>query len=196
MIPLLILILVLSLPGVAQSPLSAPAKRKYDYPGKIESTYDKSKDETVLFFRLMPVMAGKNLEWGNAGTNVTSDERLGLSMYFTYRGQTLVTPKWVGMGIASGVYEPKRYDDYTLIIVCDNQAMTVDKMTVRDKGERRYSPVRPTVKFQELEVSMPYEQFLSMANARKVKLRIGHKEIPLDRENLEAIRDLASRTVP
>src|SRR5689334_23410331 len=109
MIRLLILILVLSLPGVAQSPLSVPAKRKYDYPGKIESTYDKSKDETLVFFRLMGVSAGRNLEWGTSGADVTSDERLGISMYFTYRGQTLATPKWVGMGIASGVYEPKQY---------------------------------------------------------------------------------------
>ena len=192
MIRLLILVVVLCVPSIAQSPRNVPVKRKYDYSGKIESKYDKSKDETLIFFRLMPVSAGGNLEW--EGITVASDERLGLLMYFTYQGQTLITPKWVGMGIESGVYEPKQYDDYTLTIVCDNQTIHIGKMTVNDIGERRYAPRRPTVKFQRLEVSLPYEHFLSMANAKKVKLRIGHKEIPLDRENLEAIRDLASRT--
>jgi hypothetical protein len=142
----------------------------------------------------MPITAGRNLEW--EGTSVVSDERLDLSMYFTYPGQTLATPEWVGIGIASAIYDPKQYGDYTLTIVRDNQAMNVGKMTVHDRGEIRYDARRPTVKVQLLEASMPYEQFLSMANAKKVKLRIGHKEFPLDRQNLEAIRDLASRTVP
>ena len=194
MIRPLILILVICLPGLAQSPQSVPAKRKYNYPGKIESTYDKSKDETMVFFKLMPITAGKNLEW--EGTMVVSDERLDLSMYFTYPGERLATPKWVGIGLASLIYEPKQYGDYTLTIVRDNQAIKVGKMTVHDRGETRYSPVRPTVKRQLLEASIPYEEFLSIANAKKVKLKIGHKEFPLEPQNLEAIRDLASHTAP
>lgn len=194
MIPLLILALAICLPGLAQSSQSVPAKRKYNYPGKIESTYDKSKDETMVFFRLMPISAGRNLDW--EGLTVVSDERLDVSMYFTYPGQKLATPKWVGMGIKSSIYEPKQYGDYTLTIVRDNHAINVGRMTVHKRGEIRISPQRPTVKIQLLEASIPYEEFLSIANAKKVKLRIGHREFPLDPENLEAIRDLASRTAP
>jgi len=148
----------------------------------------------MVFFKLMPITAGANLEW--EGTTIVSDERLDLLMYFAYSGQTLATPKWVGIGIASSIYEPKQYGDYTLTIVCDKQPIHVGKMIVHDRGEIRYAPRRPTVKIQRLEASIPYEQFLSIANARKVKLRIGHKEFPLDPQNLEAIRDLASRTAP
>jgi len=193
-IPLLVLVLTLCLPSFAQSPQRVPAKRKYNYPGKIESTYNKSKDETMLFFKLMPITAGRELEW--KGTSTTSDERLEFSMYFTCIGRTLATPKFVGIGIASAIYEPKQYGDYTLTIIRDNQAMSVGTMTAYDRGEVRYDALRPTVKIQLLEGAVPYEQFLSMANAKKVKVRIGHKEFPLDKENLEAIRDLASRTVP
>ena len=190
----LILAMTLCLTSFAQSPQSVPAKRKYSYPGKIQSTYDKSKDQTTLFFQLMPITSGASLDW--EGTDVVSDERLNLSMYFTHPGQTVVTPKWVGLGIASAIYDLNQYGDYTLTITPDNHAMDIGKMTVQDKGEIRYSPQRQTVKRQLLEASLSYEQFLSIANAKKVKLKIGHKEFSLDRENLEAIRDLASHTVP
>jgi hypothetical protein len=142
----------------------------------------------------MRIKAGDHLEW--EGTNVTSDERLEFSMYFTYSGQKLRTPKWVGIGIASATYEPKQYGDYDITIIADNQALSIGSMTVHDRGATRYDARRPPVKFQMLEAAVPYEQFLQMANARKVKVKIGHKEFPLDRENLEAIRDLASHTVP
>jgi hypothetical protein len=173
---------------------SAPAKRKFKYPGKIESIYDKTKDETLVFFNLMGIHAARSLDW--EGTTVASDEALGFLMYFTYPGQTLTTPKWVGLGIASRIYEPKQYGDYKLTIVADKQDLNIGTLKVQDKGTTRFSPVRPVVKIQELEGTIPYEQFLQIANARKVKMQIGYREIPLDTENLEAIRDLASHTVP
>lgn len=194
MIRPLILALILCLPALTQSPQTVPGKRKYNYSGKIETNYDKAKDQTTLFFQLMPVRTANSLDW--EGGAVVSDERIALSMYFMYAGQKLVTPKWVGIALASAIYEPKQYGDYTLTINYDNQTMTVGQMTVVNRGETRNSPVRPTVKRQWLEASLPYEQFLSMANAKKVKLKIGDKAFPLEQENLEAIRDLASRTVP
>jgi hypothetical protein len=196
-LPFLILALILSTSYFVQTQVPtqrAPTKREFKYAGKIESTYDKSKDETMLFFKLTRIKAGEHLEW--EGTNVTSDERLDFSMYFTYPGQRLTTPKWVGIGIASGMYEPKQYGDYDLTIVGDKQTFSIGKMTVHDRGATRYDPRRPPVRFQLLEAAIPYDQFLQIANARKVKLRIGHKEFPLDNENLEAVRDLASHTVP
>ena len=173
---------------------TAPAKRKFKYSGKVESIYDKTKDETLVFFNIIGITAARSLDW--EGTAVASDEALGFSMYFTYPGQTLTTPKWVGLGIASRIYEPKQYGDYKLTIVADKQELNIGILKVQDKGTHRYSPVRPVVRIQMLEGTIPYEQFLQIANARKVKMQIGHREIPLDTENLEAIRDLASHTVP
>jgi len=173
---------------------SVPAKRKFKYSGKIESTYDKTKDETLVFFNLMRIRAATNLEWDGAA--VTSDERVGFSMYFTYPGQKLTTPKWVGIGIASVTHEPKQYGDYKLTIVADNQTLSIGTLTVHDKGTTRSSPQQAVGRVQMLEGTISYEQFLQIANARKVKMQIGYKELPLDTENLEAIRDLASHTIP
>jgi len=166
-------------------------REHFKYSGKIESTYEKTKDETLVFFNLMRIRAATNLEW--EGAAVTSDERVGFSMYFTYPGQNLTTPKWVGIGIASVTHEPKQYGDYKLTIVADKQMLSIGTLTVHEKGATRSSP---QLAVQMLEGVIPYEQFLQIANARKVKMQIGYKELPLDMENLEAIRDLASHTAP
>ncbi len=173
---------------------TAPAKRKFKYPEKVESKYDKAKDETSVFFNLIRIKGAENLDW--QGTNVVTDERVDFSMYFTYPGQSLRTPKWVGIGIASAAYEPKQYGDYNLTIIADNERLNIGGMIVHNRGRTRYDARRPPVEFQMFEAAIPYEQFLQIANARKVKLQIGYREIPLDNENLEAIRDLASHTVP
>jgi hypothetical protein len=47
-----------------------------------------------------------------------------------------------------------------------------------------------------LEMTIPYQQFLSLANAKRVKMKLGEVDFDLNKDHLEAIRDLASRTAP
>ena len=47
-----------------------------------------------------------------------------------------------------------------------------------------------------LELNISYEDFLRLANARKVKMKLGDYDFDLSKDQMEALRDLASRTVP
>jgi hypothetical protein len=47
-----------------------------------------------------------------------------------------------------------------------------------------------------LELIVPYEHLLRLANGKKVKMTLGTFEFNLSKDHLEAIRDLASRTLP
>jgi hypothetical protein len=49
---------------------------------------------------------------------------------------------------------------------------------------------------QEIAISLPYETFLRIAQGKKVQIRMGPREFKLGENHLEALRDLASRTVP
>jgi hypothetical protein len=49
---------------------------------------------------------------------------------------------------------------------------------------------------QTMELPIPYQDFLRLANAKKVTFRLGSAEFGLEKEHLEAIRDLAVHTVP
>ena len=65
---------------------------------------------------------------------------------------------------------------------------------------RRVRGVRPTGNSASIyvvaETSMPYRDLLRIANAKKVKFLLNRDKYDLTRENHEAIRDLASRTIP
>jgi len=170
-----------------------PAKRKFKYNGKIEETYEASKDLTTVFFKILPIKA---LEDPKGMNEIQfSDERLEFSTYFTYKGKTLITPRWVNIGFISQTENPRKYVDYNLIIKADDQVMTLGKMKVLAKTT--YSnPGRESSVREIFELAIPYDQFLSIANAKKVKVRFGSTDFNLEKNHLEAIRDLASHTVP
>lgn len=173
--------------------LAPPAKRKFNYDGKIETSYNKAKDESLVFFKLMEIKA---LETPKGQYEVQfSDERLSLSAYFAYPGQQLVTPRWVTIAFLSETENPQKYTDHLLAARVDGQWVSLGQLEVlrRTNYTRRgkYPLMRET-----MELPIPYEQFLLLANTKKIKLKVGSVEFDLEKEHLEAIRDLAVHTVP
>lgn len=177
-----------------ESQLTPPAKRKFKYDGKIETTYDPAKDQSMVFFKLIPV---KQLEEPKFGEEIQfSDERMELTAYFAYPGQTLITPKWITLGLLSATENPQKYKDFKLTLKVDGQWVELGTMKVLSTVTYTARPRRLPVVRQTAELPIPYQQFLQLANAKKVKVKLGSEEFDLEKKHLEAIRDLAAHTVP
>jgi hypothetical protein len=84
--------------------------------------------------------------------------------------------------------------DRTLMIDLDGSVLNLGPMEV---VERRIDPnmeLHSNQYFIEsLELPLPYETFLRITNAGKVKMTLGGTEFQLTNEHLEAFRDLISR---
>jgi len=177
-----------------ESDPTPPAKRKFQYNGKIEKTYDESKDQTLVFFKLMRIKAVEEVP-ETYSLKQWSDERLNISMYFAHTGKKLVTPQWVTIGFLSSTERPQKYTDYALVAIADKQRLELGTMRVLQTINSARRGKLPLIK-ETMELPIPYRDFLRLANAKKVTLRIGSAEFDLEKEHLEAIRDLAAHTVP
>jgi hypothetical protein len=187
-----------SLSGLAQGALTPPAKRNFKYDGKIVSTYDKEKDRTIVLIQLMDV---KDVEdprpvWEDSPTKPRQQDKLGFTMFFDYPGTTLATPKFVSVGFTYLALEPGQYGDHTLTAKVDGERITLGKMQVLRTQEVIVRTAYKRYTRRALELVIPYEQFLRLANAKKVKMKLGNTDFDLSKDHLEAVRDLASRTVP
>src|SRR5687768_1768159 len=130
---LLICALALGSHALAQAPTpQVPPKRNYKYEGKIVSTYDKAKDATTVLIQLMPV---KDVEDPRPILEHSADKprdwsRLDLTLFFSYPGRELVTPKYVSIGMVYLAFEPQRYESHTLSAKIDGERITFGKMDV------------------------------------------------------------------
>lgn len=177
----------------AQTELTPPAKRKFDYPGKIQTTYDKEKNQSMAFF---PLLGIKAVETPHENYKFApSYERLSMSAYFVYDGKKLITPHWVTLAFLSLTEYPQKLTDHVLSVKVDGKWLTFSKVEIAETEEiRRHQGSILTREAMELPI--PYQQFLILANAKAVTIKIGSLEFELEKEQLEAIRDLAVHTVP
>ena len=123
-------------------------------------------------------------------------DELKLTVFFSYPGQTLTTPKYVSIGFLYLALEPQQYENHNLKAKIDGQWVELGKMDVLGTMEVSVRTAYKRYTRRLLEMTIPYEQFLQLANAKKVKMKLGGVEFDLTKDHLEAIRDLASRTVP
>jgi len=172
---------------------SPPAKRKFKYNGKVESTFDQSKDQSIVYFKLIPIKA---LEEPKETYAVQfSDERLEFTSYFAHQGQKLITPDWITLGFVSATENPQKYGDKKLAVKADGQWVDLGPMKVLSRTNYARRGHLPLIQ-DTMELPIRYQQFLMLANAKKIKVKLGGVEFDLEKEHLEAIRDLAAHTVP
>lgn len=180
-------------PSPAQTELKPPAKRKFDYPAKLQTTYDAAKDQSMVFF---PLLAVKALETPvETYEPQISDERLAFSAYFVYPGRQLATPHWVNLAFLSHTENPQKYKDHLLRIKADDQWLELGAMKVLSTTNYSRRGQLPLTA-QTMELPISYEQFLQLANAKKLKVKLGSVEFSFEKAQLEGIRDLAAHTVP
>ncbi|HEV7746847.1 MAG TPA: hypothetical protein VGO56_17760 [Pyrinomonadaceae bacterium] len=195
---ILFLLAAAVVPAFAQVPdkLQPPPKRNFKYDGKIVTTYDNAKNETLVLIQLMPIKSVEDpheiLE--DSAQHPRDWSWLGFTMFFSYPGQSVVTPKGVSLGFLYEALEPKHYEGHVLTAKIDGErvplgTMEVLKTTIVKRKWDQYTR-------RTLELIVPYDMLLRLANAKKVKMTLGRFDFDLSKDNLEAIRDLANRTTP
>jgi hypothetical protein len=194
----LFLLMMPVVPALAQNhdSLQPPPKKAYKYDGKIVTTYDKTKDETLVLIQLMPIKSVEDPHdiLDHDAQHPRDWSWLALTMFFSYPGQTVVAPKAVSIGFLYEALEPKKYEGHTLNVKIDGERVTLGEMQVLDTKlvKRQFEQYTR----RSLELVVPYDLLLRLANAKKVKMTLGRFDFDLSKDHLEAIRDLASRSVP
>jgi hypothetical protein len=168
---------------------ATPAKRTFKHDGKFETKYDRFEDETI-------VRVGITLSKPSNPNYEIIGPILSMVAGFSYRGQVLQTsPRFITLGFQLFIYVGNRRFQG---IFNDN-----DKLIVLADGERLTATMRREVLtdnaggiYENASTSFDYLDFLRIANSKNVEMRAGTREIKLSENDLEALRDLASRTVP
>ena len=158
-----------------------PTKRAFRHHERILWKYDKVKDITVV-----------NLDKMWVG------DHFRLSAYFGCYGQgcDASTPSFIRIYIttaSSSGWRLKRAT--TMEIIADGKSMRL-----QPEYEREIEPAKSIAgstygphKVEYLQSDLSTRTFLKIVNAQRVEMRIGKERFSLTENNLEALRDLASR---
>lgn len=153
---------------------------------KVTIVYNDKTDTTVVRFgpmHLINFSSGQN-------SYAIADGELRLSAFFTYKGKTLIKPKSIGLIFLSVNVPTNRWElskQKDLEITTDTDHWTVPNVQVVDSKNGN------NLIIESLGVSLPCETFAQIANAKKVKLRLGDRRFDLTKQHLATLRDLVGR---
>jgi hypothetical protein len=155
---------------------------------KVETAYDKEKDETYV---LIPFMVLKK----EPAYERLHSEKLEMSVFFTYPGQKLITPKTVGIAFkssttgTSGHFSEKK----DLIVTLDGVRLSLGKLEI---VKRTNYGADPEYIDERATITIPAEDFLRIAKSNEVKIQVGDIKLKLAKEHLAALRSLATAMQP
>lgn len=169
--------------------LRPPAVRVFNHKESIETSYDRFKDVTVV--RL-------EMELRKHSDDYIGPAPLALTIAFAYQGQRLVTaPSQIYFSLQKSFdkdlleYNPRPELRSQAIFLTDDKRISVVANT-----NREYHTFWGRYYVDSFNFSLPYDAFLLLVNSKKVEAQIANIELALNEEQLEALRDLASRTNP
>jgi len=161
---------------------------------KVETSYDQAKKITTV--RLNPMQVyGEPL----SSSHYIGGDEASLSASFTFSGRTLkVQPKRVLLTLTSTSQDWKYTDYRKLTALVDGKRLNLGPMEHLPlfKVHATANVNSDDYISQGIAISLPYKRFLQIANGKKVQMRVGPREFKLDRNHLEALRDLATLMLP
>lgn len=179
-------LLLLSATFIAAQEDATPKKRKFYHDKDIATEYDKGKDETKVELRRTPVRV----------SNFPGEPVINITVYYIYPGKTPSKPQEVVFGFVS---ESRRKEKKYL----ESREFKVEiegKMESFGTAEMVDTRNLTFALKEVLGIYIPYEKFLRIVNVDEkkdtLKMSLGNINFELDRKQLEALRDLASRTNP
>jgi hypothetical protein len=184
-----------------QDTTSNKTSRKFKHKSKVETTYDKTKDQTTTYLRPMRLLykdSSIEAQIINEGKKVDylPGETIWLTAYLVSPGKGSAKPEFVTIAFRSSTLEKTKFSaNQSLTITLDGAAMDLGNMTVTENriDDQMSSGVDHIYMLESLELPLPYETFLKITRARKVKARLAGAEVELSNDHLEAFRDLLSR---
>jgi hypothetical protein len=162
--------------------LSARVQRKYKHEAKIKATYDAASDKTTL--AMWPYDVRRN--------NDDRYESIAIAAGVTFAGKSLdSTPRFVEFGVLSQsrlgwLFKKDRH----LVAVVDGDRFHLGEMNL---VTARTFTIGATYFREDLNLILPYDVYMKMANAKKVVLQVGQEVMALANDHLEALRDLGSQ---
>ena len=180
--PLLIILVLLtsSWPALSQDPAFPERDRK------VTTVYNDKTDTTIVRFGPMHLM---NFSSGQESYAIVDGE-LRLSAFFRYRGKTLIKPESIGLIFLSVNVPANRWElskQKDLEITADDSHWSIPNVQIVDSKNGN------NLVIESLGVSIPCEAFAKIANAKKVKLRLGDRRFDLTKQHSATLRDLAGR---
>jgi hypothetical protein len=185
----LILISVFCAFWLACPPSARPQSAKQakaDHQTKVKVRYDKAKDLTTVSLEPLTV-------WSATG-EIRSKDNLELSVAFKYPGHTIATPESVVLVItARDQTGPQFGHERKLTVISDDVSADLGEMELID------SQVMPNGRvggggvwaFEMLRLSVPYQDWLRIANANNVKMQVGEKKFELSSKSRQSLHDFA-----
>jgi len=183
-----------SLHAIAQQDAHATPQRIFTHKAKIETSYDQVKEITTV--RLIPMQVyGEPL----ASANYMGSDEARFNASFTYSGRTLrAQPERVLLSLISTSQDWKYTDFRKLTALVDGKRVKlgpleyVPSFTVNAAANSNSDDYIS----QEIAISLPYKTFVRIANGKQVQIRMGPREFELEKNHLEALRNLATWMVP
>jgi hypothetical protein len=162
-------------------------QRKFKHNGNVTSRYDPAKDKTTVF--MQPYVVKESTNYVTVGV-----ARIAITAGFTYSGKKLESvPQTIEFGILSESTSGYLYEkDRKLIVTIDGETIDLGEMTLITS---RFFRLEGDKWREDLAITLPYDVFAKFTNAKKVEIKAGTQKFTLRKEHLEALRDLASRTV-
>ena len=203
-----VLLSVVSMRAQDNNPPAVP-KRKFKHKASIKSVYDEASKQTIVttqwFYAsegiLKPRVVDNSAYQPNDrnGDPFVLGESLAINVGFAYPGRVLTsTPEAVEFHIRvthRGVRLFKDGEEPELIAVKYGENFSLGKMTlVSSKTEARVKEGQ--MSFEMLFARFKYPGLLRLVNAKSVVMKVGQLEFKLVDQDLEALRDLASRMTP
>lgn len=171
------------------------SQRKFEHRGKIESRYDASTNKTKVVLNPYDVPVVDTVE--------ASENRQYFSIMcgFVYEGKKMTSyPETIELHIISDGTRGFKFNesqDRVLSIDIDEELIRLGTMSLVRSQHYAYgsSPVNYARSGyrEELSIILTYQGLLKIAESKKVSLLLGQERLKLNREHLEALRDLASR---
>jgi len=132
----------------------------------------------------------KNFTTNSPFSYAIEDGELRLSAFFTYKGQTLIKPKSIGLlflsvNIPSNRWELSKQKDLEITTDAAHWNIPDVQLVNSQKGT--------DLVIDSLGVSVPCDVFGKIANAKKAKFRLGDRHFDLVKDHFVALRDLAAR---
>jgi flagellar basal body-associated protein FliL len=189
----LAIVITCAMLGLAQN-AATTQQRIFTHNGRIETSYDQVKEITTVQLSPMQVY-GEPL----ASSDYIGGDQARFNASFTYSGRTLrAQPKRVLFSLISTSEDWKYTDFHKLTALVDGKRLQlgplehVPSFTVNAPANTNSDDYIS----QAIAISLPYKTFLRIANGKKVQIRMGPREFKLEKNHLEALRDLATWMVP
>lgn len=173
-------------------------RRKFEHRGKIDSRYDASTNKTTVVLNPYDVPITDTAE-------VAADwQHFSIMCGFVYQGKKMTgDPETIELHVMSDSTRGFKFNESqnrVLLADIDDEQIRLGTMTlVRSKHYAHgSSPVNAARSgyLEELSIILTYQGLLKIGEGKKVSLLLGRERIKLNKEHLEALRDLASRIKP